>query len=548
MKKNTGKKALALLSASALSATMLAGCGGAAPASSAPAASTDSTAVSTAEGAEFSYPMSGDHAITYWTTLNEIMSSDYSNMGDSPFGKGLMERTGVNITFQHPPTGQGDEQFNLILADGDLPDVMEYHWMDYPGGPEKAIADGNILALNDIIDQYCPNLKAYLAANPEADRQAKTDDGNYYMFPFIRGDDALRVTIGLMIRQDWLTELGLEMPTTMDEWHDVLTAFKEKKGAAAPFCYEYKMGSLTDVLPFQFAYNTTKKFYVGDDGMVHFGAAEQNFKDFLTTMHQWYSEGLIDADIATQEFDQVSAKMSNGTAGASCGWAGSRMGVWSNAALATDPNYDLEPCPVPTLNKGETAKMGPIENVVPNQGGVAITTSCKDIEAAARMLDWAYSDEGHMYYNFGVEGVSYNMENGEPVYTDLILKNPDGKSIANAMVDNIRGNYNGPFVQDVRYLSQYYTLAGQKVSNATWLVKSAAKYALPPITPTAEESEQFAAIMNEVNTYRDEMILKYILGTENLDTFDDFVATMNSMGLDKALEIENAALTRYNAR
>ena len=63
-----------------------------------------------------------------------------------------MENTGVDITFLHPPTGGENEQFNLLVADGDLPDVMEYHWQNYPGGPEKAISDGVIVSLNDIID------------------------------------------------------------------------------------------------------------------------------------------------------------------------------------------------------------------------------------------------------------------------------------------------------------------------------------------------------------------------------------------------------------
>ena len=65
----------------------------------------------------------------------------------------------------------------------------------------------------------------------------KTDDGHYYVFPFVRGDEALCHTIGPMLREDWLEELGLEVPTTIDEWHTVLTAFKEKKGASAPFTW-----------------------------------------------------------------------------------------------------------------------------------------------------------------------------------------------------------------------------------------------------------------------------------------------------------------------
>lgn len=525
-------------------AGVLAACGGSASESSSVAASIADSASS----GPFTYPMSGDHNITYWCTFNELMSHSYTSMNESPFAEGLIANTGVNITFQHPPTGGGDEQFNLIMADGNLPDVMEYHWQDYPGGPEKAIDDGNILALNDIIDAYCPNLKAYLESRPDVDRQCKTDSGNYYMFPFIRGDKELQVTMGLMIRQDWLDELGLDIPTTIDEWHTVLTAFKEKKGAVAPFAYEYTMGSLTDNMPFAYAYSTTRKMYLGDDGKVHFGAAEENYKQYLTTMNQWYKEGLLDPDIATASFDQVGAKMTNGSAGASFGWAGSRMGVWQTAAMATDPNYDLQPVPYPSLKAGESPKMGQIENLVPNQGLVAITTSCKDVEAAARMLDWAYSDEGHIYYNFGTEGVSYTMVNGQPTYTDLIMNNPDGMSVGQMMVCYIRGNYNGPFVQDLRYLTQYYTLDGQKKSNATWTVPTADKYTLPPITPTPEESEEYSAIMNEISTYRDEMTLKFILGTESLDNFDTYVDTLNKMNLARALEIQNAALARFNAR
>lgn len=546
MKKSN--KVLALLTAVSLSAGLLAGCGGSASSASSSAAGS-STAADSANAAteEFSYPMSGKE-LTYWCELNTNVSANYTNMGDTPFGQGLMERTGVTITYLHPPTGQLNEQFNLILADGDLPDIMEYTWQSYPGGPQKAIEDGNILALNDIIDQYCPNLKAYLEAHPDVDRQCKTDEGNYYMFPFVRGDDSLRVSTGLMIRQDWLNDLGLEMPTTIDEWHDVLTAFKTEKGATAPFAFEYTTPSLRNNWPFMSAYNTTAEFYVGDDGKIHYGPAEENYKEFLTTMNQWYKEGLLDPDMPTAQLDQVSAKMTSGASGASLGWIGSRMGVWTTAAKETDPNYDLEAAPVPTLNKGETAKMGPMDNVVVNNGGAAITTRCKDIEAAARLLDWAYSDEGHMYYNFGTEGESYTMENGEPVYTDLILNNPDGLPIAQAMSGYIRGNYNGPFVQDVRYAQQYYTMDCQKKAQATWTVPEASEHVLPPITPSSGESEEFSAIMNEINTYRDEMTLKFILGTESLDNFDKFVDTMNQMNLKRAIEIENSALDRYNAR
>ena len=555
MKKDIKKGAIAALLSASMLGTMLTGCGSANTDATAEAATDTTQAQSLSDepagesvADEFTYPMNTDSTITYWCDLNTNVAANFTNLAETPFGKGLMEHTGANIEFLHPPTGQGEEQFNLMLADGELPDLLEYHWMNYTGGPEKAITDGYIYELTDIIDQYCPNLKAYLEANPEIDRMCKTDEGHYYMFPFIRGDEQLRVTLGLMVRQDWLDELGLEVPTTMDEWHEVLTQFKEKKGAEAPFSYEYTMGSLTDDNPFCYAYDACRNFYLGDDGKVHYGAIEDGYRQYLETMHQWYEEGLIDPDIATQQFDQVSAKMTNGTSGASIGWAGSRMGVWTTAALETDPGYALSPAPVPTLTKGARAKMGQIDNAVPNQGGVAITTSCKDIETAARLLDWAYSDEGHMFYNFGIEGESYTLVDGEPVYTDQILNNPDGLPVAQAMSAYIRGNYNGPFVQDIRYLRQYYTYDGQKASNAVWGDNDGKSHKLPSITPTSEESDEFSAIMNEISTYRDEMTIKYILGTEDISTFDTYVSTIRSMGIDRALEIENAALERFNAR
>lgn len=512
---------------------------------------TDNTGENVSSGTdaqEFTYPMETGANLTYWCELNQNVSANFSNLGDTPFGKEWQKETGVTIEFQHPPANQGSEQFSLLLADGELPDLMEYAWMSYPGGPEKAITDGNIYELTDIINDYCPNLRRYLDENPDIDRMVKTDEGHYYCFPFIRGDDKLCNTIGLMLRKDWLEELNLEVPTTIDEWHDVLVAFRDEKGATAPLCWEYTMSVLTSANPFTYAYDSCRDFYLGSDGKIHYGPAEEGYRQYLELFHQWYGEKLIDQDLATLALDQVSAKITSGEAGASIGWAGSRMGTWINAAVQTNPDYMLVAAPYPTLNKGDRPKMGQIDNRYPNQACVAITTSCKDIETAARLMDYAYSDAGHMLFNFGIEGESYEMIDGYPTYTDTILNNPDGWSVAQSMSAYIRGNYNGPFVQDVRYIEQYYTIETQKESNQIWGETDAAAYKVPPITPTTDESKEYSTIMNEINTYRDEMTLKFIFGDESLDKFDDYVKTMNDLGLERALEIQNAALERYNSR
>ena len=166
---------------------------------------------------------------------------------------------------------------------------------------------------------------------------------------------------------------------------------------------------------------------------------------------------------------------------------------------------------------------------------------------AARLLDYGYSEAGHVLFNFGKEGVSYEMKDGKYTYTDLLLNNPN-MSITHSMAGHVRANYNGPFVQDEEYILQYFSLDEQKEALKLWSDTNMKKYTIPPITPNAEESKEIARIMTEVNTYRDECTLKFILGTMDMSEWDNYVSTIKSMGIDKVLEMENAALERYNAR
>ncbi|WP_313182296.1 extracellular solute-binding protein [Lacrimispora sp.] len=557
MKRNF-KKPIAVLVATAAAISLLAGCGSKTGANPGAGGETKETAKteensSNAEaGGEVSYPLTKGGELTYWLALNPNASANYTNLGETELGKALQEQTGVTIKFQHPAAGadQAKEQFNLIIADGNLPDIMEWQWVKmYPGGPEKAIKDGVIIPLNDVFDMYCPNLKKYLAENPDVDKMIKTDDGHYFAFPFIRGEDKLRYTVGGFIRKDWLDELGLEVPTTIDEWHTVLTAFKEKKGAEAPVSFDWTNFKQSN--PFAFAYNVgaanSTWFIIDDEGKIAFAPAQDGYKDYLMTMNQWYQEGLIDKDIATLNGDQVTAKMTSDKAGVSVGWAASRMQLFMTSAQKSNPDYLLVPTPTPTLEKGATPEYGYMENKFPDVGA-AITSSCKNVELAARLLDYGYSDAGHNLFNYGVEGISYEMKDGKAVYTDLVMNNPDGWPLAQSLSKYVRANYNGPFVQDLNYLEQYLQLPTVKDCPKVWEVADANKHTVPNITPTQEESKELATITNELNTYIDEMTLKFIFGTESFDKWDNYIQTLKDMKLDRALEIENAALERYEAR
>ena len=557
-KKNLRKVSLGL--AAAMTLATLSGCSGGgnsaketekptekAAAETTQAAGGDATEAP-AEAEATTYPLQTDETLVYWGPLNSNVSANFTNLGDTEIGKQWQEQVGVKIEFQHPTTGQDKEQFNLIVADGNYPDLWDYNWLDanvYPGGAAKAIEDGIILELNDLFDKYCPNIKAYLAANPDMDQAIKTDDGKYFAFPAIRESDNLCTSMGPMMRADWLKECGLEAPETVDEWHTALTAFKDKMGAVAPFTWnntQYVMD-----IPIAYAYNTPKQFII-DDGKVVYGPAKQEYKDYLKTMNQWYKEGLIDQDVFSTGDDQTMAKMTSGRSGATVAWCGSGLQNYTTTGRTSDPNYELVGLKWPVLNKGDKPENGHIDNRY-YYGGIAIGATCKNPELAAKVLDYGYGEEGHMMFNFGKEGVSYNMVDGYPTYTDEILNNPDGWSIAQAMAKHIMACYQGPMIQDIAYQDQYFQLPEAKAAVKNWADSNARAHKLPTITPSQEESSEFASIMNDIGTYVDEMTSKFILGTEDIDAkFDDYISTINKMGLDRAVEIEQAAYERYQQR
>lgn len=495
------------------------------------------------------YPIQTDKKLTYWGDLTGNLIGIVNSHNDVPFFQKWQEKTGVSLEFTAPPAGQAREALNVMLASGDLPDMIEYNFMSFPGGPEKAISDGYILRLNDLIDKYAPNLKKYLAEHPEIDKMVKTDSGSYYVFPFIRGDEYLQVFQGPMIRKDWLDELGLPVPETIDEWTTTLRAFKEKKGAAAPLSLVSKPRFFNESYNGAFlgAYGVTQGFYQ-EDGKVKFGPVEPGFKEYLRLFQSWYKEGLLDKNIATVDGKALDSNLASGATGATIGNAGGGMGKWQPLIEANDPKAVLVAAPYPVLSKGEKPKFGQRNQPYSSEGTVAITTTAKDPELAVRMLDYGYSEEGHMFFNFGEEGVSYEMVDGYPKYTDLLMNNPEKLAPAQAISLHARGSYNGPFVQDKRYAEQFFALQTQRDAIEIWKNTDVAKYQLPPITPTPEESSEYATIMNDINTLVDEMTIKIILGEESADQFESYVEKMKSLRLDRAIEIQTAALERYNNR
>lgn len=132
------------------------------------------------------------------------------------------------------------------------------------------------------------------------------------------------------------------------------------------------------------------------------------------------------------------------------------------------------------------------------------------------------------------------------ITTDIILKNSDKLAPSQALAMYTRASYFGPFVQDIRYMEQYYALPEQKEAIELWSSTDAALHTLPTLPKTEKENTELSIIMQEVSKLVDEMSLKIILGLEPLDSFDKYVEQIKSLHIERAIEIQQQALNRYS--
>ncbi len=486
-----------------------------------------------------SYPIKTDTELTYWVTLNTNVATSSKDFGNTVFSEELTKRTGIKVKYIHPAMGQEAESFSLMIASNELPDIIEYNWGKALGGPSASINDGIILPLNDLMKDYAPNLTAYLKENPDVDRMIKTDEGHYYVFPFLRSDPYLSIPSGPILRRDWLEELGLELPETVADWENILIAFRDKKGAAAPF-------TSTGARYILYMVGCTNDFYI-DNGKVKFGPAEPEYKTGLEILNKWFETGLLDKNYVSTDRTMQDANMLNDKSGATIAAGGAGLGKWLETMQGKDTSFDLIGVKYPVVNAGDKARFGPFESAYPMGCSAAITTACKTPELAAKFLDYAYSDEGHIFFNFGTEGQSFNYVDGYPTYSDLINKNPDGLTMNQSLAVYTRSNYGGPFINDRRYLEQFYAKPQQREALDAWLESYDASInaLLPSVSLTPDESQEYANLYNEIQKYRDTMTASFISGVEPMSEYDKYLEQLNKLGLDKVLEIQQAAYDRY---
>lgn len=497
-----------------------------------------------AEEGPVTFPLKERITLTYWSALPANVASTVSSFKDTEFFKELERRTNIKIEFIHPPVGQEKEALNLMLAGKELPDIIESGFENYSGGFVRAKEEGFIIPLNDSLPKYAPNLSQLMADNPDIAREVKTPEGDILYFPYIRNDVESLVSTGPIMRKDWLDELGLPAPSTIDEWHAALTAFKEKKGVKAPLTLI--PAHLGNGSPFVGSFGIGSRYYL-DRNQVKFGPAEAGYKDFLALFRKWFQEGLLDSEFAVNNVKTFESKILNGETGAFIA-ANGGLERYLKQGQSKTPAFDLVGVPYPSRTPDEPVRFMFKANPIGKGKVVTITTANKHVREAMAWVDYGYGQEGSLLNSYGIEGVTYTMENGAAKFTDLITRNPEGLSMTNALLLHARGNNGGSYMLDGQFFGQYWPLSQQQKANkawSKWLQEDKANPSEVKGTLTAEESARIASKETEINTYVDEMFIKFVLGQEPIDNFDKFVAQIGRMGLSDILQTKQAMHDRY---
>ncbi|MEJ6388761.1 sugar ABC transporter permease [Gymnodinialimonas ulvae] len=437
---------------------------------------------------------------------------------------------------------EATEAMNLLLAMGDMPDIVGGHLIKQPVnqfGPE-----GAFLPLNDLVREHAPNIQAFWDENPDLQAAISAYDGNYYYIPYLPDGEFGRAWF---IRQDWLDALELEQPQNVDELYEVLVAFRDNdpngNGVAdeVPF-FARQWEEVNRLLTLWDARSsgsdTYHDFYITDEGQIAHPYAQDAYRVGISNIAQWYEEGLIDPEIFTRGSSARDFLLSENLGGVTHDWFASTSG-YNNALAETVPGFNFIPFLPPASAGG--VRMAEHRRIPIKPDGWAISFTNENVVETIQYFDFWFTEEGRNLANFGVEGRTWNMVDGEPVFTDAVL-NSD-QAVNSQMYLEGAQIFRG-YPQDYAYEWQWTSEAareGIELYGANDLLVDQ----FLGVAFNQEEQAVFDRYWPSIRTYMLERNQAWILGSGDVnEDWDAYIETLNSMGYQDVIEVMNAAYAR----
>lgn len=452
----------------------------------------------------------------------------------------ILQETGVKVEIIMPPSdgSAAAEKLNLLLAGGDQIDAWWGSWTDYA-------SDGIILPLTDYVK--APEGQAlYELWEPWGAWEGVTDtDGTIWAIPRMTDTTPYQV----FVRNDWLELAGMEMPETMEELNEYLYKIKELdpygNGETIPLMIE--KGGSTDVLDrvesvFLGGYVETGngKWLDPKDNKVKPEWIADGYVDFLKQLNRWYEDGIIHKESFTMDVDTIKRDLSKGCVGATAIWY-SRIMQTEQILRESMPDFDRDKYTY-VWGMNEAGMTGPNGKLVQTKAmggnnGLLISSKCEHPEAVMKFVEWSFEWENYTNEMYGPEGKYWQY-------------NPDvenAKENRNVVALEGEATYARDFLVSLglplEIQTTEYDEDGIQTMENLWLQEHLDDFdaTIEPgiesgiIWDTAALAENIPTL-NDLNTFKDEELVKFVNGTRSFDTWDQFIEECYAMGLDDYIE------------
>lgn len=518
-------KSVLALGLSVIMITSLAACGGSSDTKKKENNKAEETAGS---GEKVTFPLKDKKKYSVFYQMN----GEYE-LQDNVTMQTLLDEANIEFDYQSVMGGDFTEKRNLILSSGDYPDAFLKSNI-YMQDLNKYGKQGIFIPLENLIKQYAPNLTKRL---DEIDgwKYLTSGDGHVYSLPEIGRKDGAMITY--WINKNWMDNLGLKEPHSLDELYEVLKAFKDKDANGN--------GDSNDEIPitatatmkpdlllpyFDICYDQETKAAVIDDKLTYIPTADV-FKQYIEFVTKLYQEEIMDKNAFTQKQEQQTA----------IGQSGDVLGSFFDfgAFLSVGREKDREYIALTPFTDGTY----PISSGI-TPGGLVLTNKCKNPEVLISWFDQFYTEEGGIHALLGIEGKTWRKrDDGD---WEWIIGNGYGDDVAEVRASStLQGNGTHPSIWPDFWFDH---MSSETDPNEVYLNSERSKFSkkgaipLPVMQYNDEDAMTIATLKTDIDSYIDQYVAQVATGALDLGkSWKEYTTTLNNMGAGQLIDIYEKA-------
>jgi putative aldouronate transport system substrate-binding protein len=504
---------------------------------------------------------SGDKPVTISIFADQ---DSWQDLPTNAFTKTLEQKFNIRFQWTTVPYDGATEKRQISLASGDYPDVfLLVPYIDHFTQADllKYGKQGVILPLNDLIDQYAPNIKKVLDENKDYKAMNTAPDGKIYGLNGLSACYHCSFPNKMWVNTDWMKKLQISTPKTTEDFKKMLEAFKTKDPNGNGKADEIPLSGSTEtfgvhVVPFlmnAFIYDDDHTYLIMDNGKVDFAPIKPQWKEGLKYIKSLYDAGLIDPAAFTQNAGAF-AKTGNHNPELLGAGAGMHPAIFVDLNSESSKHYDS----IPALTGPDGVSYATF-NYSGNPGASFVITNKAGKEqqiAMIKALDYIYTFDGQLESNTGIEGVDWRKpQEGEeamdpsmkPRWTTIPGK-PGDKPRNNAWAQlgqyNLSNEFYGSQVQspDI-YSPDGYSRRLFDATKNNYDGKQPKEF-FPhwAVWMDPDSADQAGMMQTNINNYVEQNQLQFITGSKNLDKdWDDYVKGFDGLNLKGYLDLMQKA-------